>query len=128
MKNVSLLGFTTVNIGELPLCLPLPNEGNTGGYTNWITGEFMYSPIDTAIAGLEQLYVNPKISITNLNDWFISNSRNKMSENHVYLTFYYNTVINSFNVLYLKMFLSYLSTGDELQNLLLRNAPFTFRT
>lgn len=119
---MKIIGVTVVSIGDLLLCLPPPNKLNTGGYKNHITGEYDYSPVDIAVAGLAE----EKETIKDLSTWFIKNE-NPLSKIIVRIIIYTNGIITSHSILEWEHIVECTNENSELIHLLKRNAPFTFR-
>lgn len=117
---MKIIGVTVISIGDTLLCLSPPNKLNTGGYQNYITKEYDYSPIDIAIAGLEE----EKEIIKDLSTWFIDND-NPMSKTIVHIIILLKNIPYSYSVLEWEFIAS--RANNELRHLLKRNAPFTFR-
>ena len=131
-KTYIILAVSSVDISRTPLVLDIPTLGTSGGYRIPSEGykeQYLpaYSPIDIAVCGLTALY-NREQSVTSLNDWFVANP-NPIAEAWVTCTIaeLYKIRIN----------IQTLSIADwkrvskgihQLEELLKKNAPFTFRT
>lgn len=118
-----------MDVGLTKLDLPLPNEGNCGGYRQFIDtvtyndSIFTYSPIDICVAGLTSIYTQE--TIIDLSKWFVNNPE-PLGEAWVTCTILHtktNTIINE-NIAALKVICKY---NSAIRKLLKVNAPFTFR-
>ena len=128
-----LISIPQVNISLLPLSIPKADGLNNGGYKipfysgNWkITSKEEYSPIDLLVAGLEAKRRN--IIITSLVSFFDQNRNILSSETEIYLTLHSTHCVECLgqiltkNIAWIKCF-----NDLELNKIMLRNAPLTFK-
>lgn len=116
-----LVSFPMVDVAELPLHLPFPNEYNAGGYLvpSPSGSVYQYSPIDLLVAGIEASWTGEVV--TNLCDWFYKN-QHPTSTHMIHIILKLDNKIVSASLAELKD-----TKISCIQKVMLTNAPLTFK-
>lgn len=136
MYKLILIPTMNQEVLDISFNLPLPYEGNTGGYKTFVDNKAYstYSPIDLTVACLTRLYeiaisgLN-QLPITDLSKWFINNQI-RIGEIWVNCTIViYNRggVLDNILTHSITNWKLICHKNRSLLNIFKTNAPFTFR-
>ena len=114
-KHVKVLAIPFFNMGESSGVLPIPTKENTGGLPD-------YSPIDLAVAFLNESLNPERKKIYNLKKWFKDNPY-RLSENLLHIVIKTN-IIQSLSITEIK---NLCKLNPEYLSTLKKLAPFTFK-